>query len=46
MANVLLAEVPNGLAGLCAFAALSIGMVFGILIMCALITGARGNHGP
>jgi len=40
------AEPSVSLSATCVFAALTIGMLFGILMMCALIIGARGNHGP
>ncbi len=40
-----MAEPPVSLSAICIFAALSIGMGFGILIICVLIAGKRGNHG-
>lgn len=44
MANLYLASIPDGLAALCVGAALTIGMLFGIFLLCVLQIGA--DHGP
>lgn len=46
MANLTLSSVPDGLATLCVFFALGVGVLFGILTMCVLFIGKESHHGP